>query len=78
MNANEPAFPHLHNTSQQMNESELWPGLTKREEFVRSAMIGILSNPHVHWGDMNTSPKGIAGVAVDVADAVLAELEKSK
>lgn len=38
-NANEPAFPHLVDSSQQIGVSEMYPGLTKREFFAAVAML---------------------------------------
>ena len=42
-NGNEPAYPHLHDTCQRINESEYWPGLTKRERYAMAAMEGLLA-----------------------------------
>ena len=39
---NDPAFPHLHDSCQRINESEHWEGLTKREEFAKAAMQAII------------------------------------
>ena len=49
-------------------------GLTKREHFAAIAMQGILSNgsDHVH----NRLPETIAKRAIEMADALLSELDK--
>lgn len=49
-------------------------GLTKREEIARSNMQGILSNPEYACHGLSKAAK----VAVEAADALLAELEKTK
>lgn len=59
MNADEPAFPFEHCT-----------GLTKREEFAKAAMQGILANPE-YRGD-------VVDYAICKADEMLAELEKEE
>lgn len=65
MNANESAFPS-HGSMGEVVQT----GLTKREYFAGLAMQGMV----VKTGDERT----IAFAAVAYADALLAELEKSK
>jgi hypothetical protein len=55
--------PHYVETVQQ--------GLTKREMFAMAAMQGFCSNPMVSY-------KSLAEYAVETADSLLAELEKTK
>lgn len=52
-------------------------GLTKCEQFAMAAMQGILSNPGANLVSEEIS-MSTAELAVLVADALLAELEKSK
>lgn len=72
-NGNKPAYPTL---IQSQNVSTQWwdtiNGLTKREEFVRSAMQGLLSNPEI----MNHTV-GFPSVedVIKYADALLKALE---
>jgi predicted nucleic acid-binding protein len=49
-------------------------GLTKREEFAKAAMQGLCAN-HGTYG-VNNGPGDVAARAVQVADALLAELAK--
>ncbi len=58
-------------------------GLTKREEFAKIAMLGILSGKDDLKGNVesltswyNSSTKAVANLAVKYADALLKELEK--
>jgi hypothetical protein len=53
-----------------MNEYERQEGLTKREYFAAMAMQGTMTSSY----SVNT----IAEIAVKMADALLAELEKTK
>lgn len=70
----EPAFPLM--------STEHGPilGLTKREWFAGLAMQGIWANPHDVPGKIERDFLGdaIAKVAVRQADALLAELERTK
>lgn len=70
-NGNEPAYPHLHDSCQQVNSSEHWPGLTKREVFVKAAMEGLLAR----YGGSEL-PADIAKWAIEYANAVLEACEK--
>lgn len=47
-------------------------GLTKREHFAAMAMKGLLSS------DVRDTPKNISYASVVMADALLAELERTK
>lgn len=62
------AFPIL-------DRQNLRGGLTKREEFAKAAMQGILSNPHEGQPDQ---PAGVAPLAVKHADALIEELNKGE
>ena len=48
--------------------------LTKREQFAMAAMQGLMGNPH----ELNTSPRETVEIAIQHADALLAELAKEK
>lgn len=63
-NAELPAFPYIVNDDFQ----EGYRGLTKREWFAGQALAGLIGRP----------PEVIAEMAVEIADAVLAELAKEK
>lgn len=67
MSANDSAFPH----SDQCDW--IHTGLTKREYFAAMAMQGIFANSIV--GDHH-SPAKLPKLAVEAADALLAELGK--
>lgn len=47
--------------------------LTKRELFAAFAMAGTMANPEM----VSSKPVSIAQVAIDQADALIAELEKT-
>ena len=54
-------------------------GLTKREEFARSAMQGILSNPY--WDELKLGTytnDAVAAASVHYADALLKHLEETQ
>ncbi len=69
---NEPAFPHLISQCQRANETEYHEGLSKRELFAAMAMQGILSGD----SDDTYTVEKAAVVAVELADALIAELSK--
>jgi hypothetical protein len=50
-------------------------GLTKREEFAKAAMQGLLANSSF---SSRVSTSELITVAIDTADALLAELAKEK
>jgi len=79
MNGNESAFPIVmvrHNLNGEARHFLDENGLTKREYFAGLAMQGILA--YGHDADSNMDPAFTARDAVGFADALLAELEKSK
>lgn len=56
-------------------------GLTKREQFAMAAMQGLLSGVHGDSSLYDAAPewvRNISEASVEFADALLAELEKSK
>lgn len=59
----------------QVNGGDLFGGLTKREQFAMAAMQGLLHN---HHGIAAFTCADITESAVQYADALLAELERSK
>jgi hypothetical protein len=67
-NADEPTCPLT--SMSEYNHA----GLTKREEFTKAAMQGLAANGQY---SMNTAA-GIANEAIQIADATLAELERTK
>lgn len=77
MNANEPAFP------QEREEGINTIGLTKRDYFAAMAMQGLVANKSVYetacFGSTESLSAGqiIAPAALRIADALLAELERS-
>lgn len=77
-NANEPAYPVLYITWQPQlgaYDTHLHPGLTKREEFAKAAMQGILSSSHV---SETPSPEYVRDQAYKYADAMLAKPKEGK
>jgi len=69
--ANEPAFPN------QNYDGPLEGGLTKREYFAAKAMQGMIATITCsRWEDNVIA--GVVPAAVQYADALLAELEKSR
>ena len=73
-NENLPAFASV---TIEIN-SHMQEGLTKREYFAALAMQGLLSNPNIKRPEENSNLendlKKFATVAIEYADAVLAEL----
>lgn len=49
----------------------------KRELMATAAMMGILAFPHLVEGDSTKHPNVVAKLSVQMADALLKELEKS-
>jgi hypothetical protein len=85
---NEPAYPQMHTIIPENEDNphvhRRFNGLTKREEFAKAAMQGILANG---WlivranidGKLqaeSTHPEDVAKQAKRHADALLAELER--
>ena len=76
-----PAFPHLHNSCQRINETEMFPGMSLRDYFAGQAMQGILAGSLLlKIGDV-CARKGaseevflpaVAALAYHTADAMLA------
>jgi len=71
-NGDKPAAP--------VDGAARYSGLTKREMFAMAAMQGLLANSTVK---LNIGPTGadnsiLSGVSVALADALLAELERTK
>jgi len=75
-NANMPAMPtnNPHYDGNWNKEQMIGYGLTKREHFAGLAMQATLSNPEFS----SSSPEAIASVAVEQADALLAELQATE
>lgn len=81
-NADKPSMPTYELNGQNVLQDTSY-GLTKREQFAAMAMQGLLSNSGgviqsnrmtgFYW--CNTDAKGMAGLAVECADALLKELE---
>ena len=73
--SNEPAFP-----TNEMHRAECGTlGLTKREEFAKAAMQGLLANSFndgFHEPASVLTPPRMAEAAIGYADAILAELAK--
>ncbi len=53
-------------------------GLTKREEFAKTAMIGLLSNPSMIDSVTNVSIDFIVDASILIADKILTDLEKQQ
>lgn len=77
-NGDLPAMPFIeesktekYNGCSYTTPTALSTGLTKREMFAMAAMQGFCCNPMVSY-------KSIAECAVETADALLAELERTK
>lgn len=69
---NAPAFPN----APFANESMIWdpsPGLTIRAEIAKDLMVGIMANPSLS----EVTREGMAKLAVDHADALIAELNRT-
>ena len=81
-NGDMPAMPI---TYEQAQDADM-QGLTKREMMAMAAMQGILSNgngviqssPMSGWSWCNSDEHLLAQVSVSCADALLAELERTK
>jgi hypothetical protein len=78
---NEPAFPHLIDSCQRMNESEMHPGLSIRDYFAAAALTGVLvadelARHQVNPGGMPSSARDTARAAYEAADAMLAARTK--
>jgi len=79
-----PAYPLTEDQIDHCERGGNYSGLTKREEAAFRAMQGLLSNSGgviqqspisgFHW--CNGDAKQMASIAVECADAILAELDK--
>jgi len=86
MNADQPAYPQhgWTNDPKILDRMRHQSGLTKREEFAKSAMQGFLGSPDylvLLMGDTlewEKRQKTVARTSVELADALLAELAKEK
>jgi len=74
MNADQPAYPQ-HGWTNDPDLMRHQSGLTKREEFAKAAMQGLLANSSF---SSRVSTSELITVAIDTADALLAELAKEK
>ena len=77
-NADLPANPTIYADMGHNGQREIYcdqTGLTKREMFAMAAMQGMLSNPTLGY-DVGCST--VAECATGYADALLAELERTK
>lgn len=81
-NGEQPAFPRAGFEFTNLADNQRYEpteGLTKREEFARTAMLGILSCPN-RWltdgNEVECNPDQVAGIALDYADALLSALEQ--
>ena len=78
-NSNMPAMPILGDRGERLDNSA---GLTKREYLAGLAMEGVLSDSHLMQlireasEEETHTPKFVAGLAVEYAGALLAELAK--
>lgn len=82
-----PAFPHLWETNQRVGESEMYPGLTKRELAAMFMLQGMLSSETSGDGMLLMRERGQtladfklanARDAIAWADALLAELAEAQ
>lgn len=70
-NADRAAFPYG-------SGEECATGLTKREYFVAAALMGLCAETSERFAGGETMSKIIAQEAIQIADAILVELEKEK
>ena len=59
-------------------QPEAFGGLTKREEFAKTAMMGLLSNPSMMDSVTNVSIDFIVDASILIADKILTDLEKQQ
>lgn len=77
--ANDPAFPPSVSMGGPEGREVFIDGLTKREEFSKAAIQGLLANSELREGFMGTkipSSQTVATWAIEQADALIAELNK--
>jgi len=77
-NSNEPAFAFTDNRSSSYEDNQCYYGLSKREYLAAKAMQGLLAAGEQNQPDMKdiNERKAIAQYAVQIADALLHELEQ--
>ena len=75
-NGSESAFPGQELDGGGMPRTAMQWGLTKREEFAKAAMQGMMA--YCGSYGMTNGPEEVAARAVQVADALLAELAKEQ
>ena len=76
-NADMPAMP-IEFSGFGLYQPEAFGGLTKREEFAKTAMLGLLSNPYMIDSVTNMSIDYIADASILIADKILTDLEKQQ
>jgi len=76
-NSDMPAMPLSAGAMEAMEEGwgDKYSGLTKREHFAAMAMQGIIASGNLR-GKREGLSEGVSRVAIEYADALLAELEK--
>lgn len=88
-NGDLPANPTIYADLAPNGQREIYcdqAGLTKREEFVRSFIQGLLSNSGgpiqssmiSGFGFCNTDIQGVVNLAVEIADCTLETMERTK
>lgn len=78
-NPNDPAFSRAPAFSPDCGTMDGAEGLSKREEFAKAAMQGLLAGKHGFTqpsGEIRSDPAMFANAAVTAADALIAELNK--
>ena len=74
-----PAFPHLMEKCQRVNESEHYGGLSIRDHFAAAALTQAVSYLAAYSKEEeDDTPKGAARLAYEIADAMLRERERAK
>ena len=76
-NADMPAMP-IEFIGFGLYRPEAFGGLTKREEFAKTAMMGLLSNPYMIDSVTNVSIDFIVDASILIADKILTDLEKQQ
>ena len=76
-NADMPAMP-IEFSGFGLYQPEAFGGLTKREEFAKTAMMGLLSNPYMIDSVTNPSIDFIVDASILIADKILTDLEKQQ
>ena len=76
-NADMPAMP-IEFSGFGLYAPEAFGGLTKREEFAKTAMLGLLSNPSMIDSVTNLSIDFIVDASILIADKILTDLEKQQ